>query len=373
MRIQDHAGFDLASMPPERLVPPAGMESDRGERRGLGAWTRGVIGALAVCAAVTAAAAGGPDVVLVVGAPGEDAFRPALQRQEESWRTAVERAGGRIAVVGSLQAADRPAEAGRAEGGGSGADGLTDLVRLERLLAERTAERETEPLWVVLAGHGTFDGEEARFNLRGPDLAAGQLAAWLETVRRPLAVIVASSSSGPFVPRLSRPGRVVIAATRSGYEQNYARFGEHFAASLEASESDLDRDGQVSLLETFLRAAHLTEEFYRADGRLLTEHALIEDTGDGKGTPAEWFRGIRAVKTAEEAAAPDGRRAHQWHLSPGAAERALTPERRARRDALEGELEALRGRKTGMPADTYDRALERILLELARVYDVGSS
>ena len=26
-----------------------------------------------------------------------------------------------------------------------------------------------QPFWLVLIGHGTFDGHEARFNLRGPD------------------------------------------------------------------------------------------------------------------------------------------------------------------------------------------------------------
>jgi hypothetical protein len=32
-------------------------------------------------------------------------------------------------------------------------------------------------------------------------------------------------------------------------------------------------------------------EFYEADGRLATEHALLDDNGDSLGTPADFFRG----------------------------------------------------------------------------------
>src|SRR5204863_7310884 len=57
---------------------------------------------------------------------------------------------------------------------------------------------------------------------------------------------------------------------------------------------DRDRDGQIRLLEASLMASHHTAEFYKAESRLATEHALLDDNGDGLGTPADWFRGVRA-------------------------------------------------------------------------------
>ena len=81
-----------------------------------------------------------------------------------------------------------------------------------------------------------------------------------------------------------------VTATRSGYQHNYARFGKFLAEALSNPKNDLDKDGQISLLESFLSASHRTTEFYKTEGRLATEHALLDDNGDGLGTPATWFR-----------------------------------------------------------------------------------
>ena len=151
-------------------------------------------------------------------------------------------------------------------------------------------------MWLVLIGHGTFDGKEARFNLRGPDVSADELALWLKPFRRPLAVIDTASCSAPFLNLLSATNRVIITATRSGNEQNFTRFGQYLAQALTDPEANLDKDGQVSLLEAFLTASHQAAEFYKLQGRLVTEHALLDDNGDGLGTPADWFRGLRAIK-----------------------------------------------------------------------------
>jgi len=306
--------------------------------------------------AVAAVDASGPSVILVLGAPGETEYEQAFQRQQHRWQDAVRRANGTLQVVGD------PATEGTTR----------DLDRLRGLVAELAeAPADGRPLWLVLVGHGSFDGKEAKFNLRGPDLTADALAEWLAPLKQPQAVVVASSASAPFLAKLSRPGRVVVVATRSGYEQNYVRFGEHLAEVVADPAGDLDRDGQTSLLEAFLRAAHLTAEFYRNDGRLLTEHALIDDTGDARGTPAEWFRGTRAVKKTTEGATLDGLRAHQWHMLRSPGEQRLTPAQRERRDALEREIDALRSRKESLPEPDYLAQLEQRLLELARIYEAA--
>jgi hypothetical protein len=243
----------------------------------------------------------------------------------------------------------------------------------DKAWVQRTLEIEPKDgrgeLWIVLIGHGTFDGKEAKLNLRGPDISASELNAWLKPFQRPLAVIDTTSSSAPFLARLAGPNRVVVSATRSGNQHNYARFGKFLAEALPDPKSDLDKDGQISLLESFLSASHRTAEFYKTEGRLATEHALIDDNGDGLGTPADWFRGVIATKQARDGAALDGPRAHQFHLVRSPAEERLSPEVRARRDQLELEISELRARKEKMAEGKYYQELERLLLELATLYE----
>jgi len=224
-------------------------------------------------------------------------------------------------------------------------------------------------LWLVLIGHGTFDGRTAKFNLRGPDLAANDLAEWLKPVIRPLVVINTASSSAPFLSMLSGPERIVITATKSGYEQNYTRFGEYLAGSIAEPKADLDKDGQTSLLEAFLTASNSVDEFYLAAGRLVTEYALIDDNGDGLGTRADWFRGVRPVQKAEDGAALDGYRAHQFHLVHSEAENKMPPELRIKRDRLELEVINLRDSKDKFSEDEYFSRLENMLYDIAQIYE----
>ncbi len=307
------------------------------------------LGAAMVAAQPTPAATG-PRVLLVAGAVGDPELAPDFEAQIAAWTRTSREASARLSLIGRE------------------ADGASvDRERLREMLAAEPKDGVDE-LWVVLVGHGTFDGREAKLNLRGPDVAAPELAEWLKPFNRPVAVVHTTSSSAPFIAKLAAPGRVIVSATRSGNEQNYTRFGKYFAEALAARASDLDRDGQISLLESFLSAASRTAEFYKTEGRLATEHPLIEDNGDGLGTPPDWFRGVLAVKRAADGASADGTRAHQLHLVRSAAEQALSAEARSRRDELERRLSELRARKEKLPADDYLKELESILLALADVY-----
>ncbi len=118
-------------------------------------------------------------------------------------------------------------------------------------------------------------------------------------MKRPLAVINCSSASAPFLNRLAGENRVVITATKSGDEQNFAHFGQYLAAAIADGDADVDKDGQVSLLEAYLTACRNLDEFYKQEARLPGEHALLDDNGDGLGTPAAWFRGVRATQRAK--------------------------------------------------------------------------
>lgn len=290
-------------------------------------------------------------VIVVAGAPGETEFAPDIAAQLAAWARASGQAEAKHVAIGSEP--DGP---------------TTDYERFKAALANEPKTGAGE-LWLVLVGHGTFDGKEAKFNLRGPDVGSAELAEWLKPFQRPIAVINTTSSSAPFMARLAAPRRVIVTATRSGSEQNYTRFGKYFADALADPKSDLDKDGQISLLESFLSASHRTTDFYKTEGRLATEHPLIDDNGDGLGTPADWFRGVYATKRARDNAAPDGPRAHQFHLVRSAAEQQLSSELRARRDQLELQISALRERKPKLNEEKYYQEMEKLLLELARVYD----
>lgn len=290
-----------------------------------------------------------PTVFLLVGAAGEEEFGKHFAEAAGKWEKVAAAAQAKLVAIGT-----KPAQ-------------TNDLAHFHAAL-EAEPKSGAGEVWFVLLGHGTFDNKEAKFNLRGPDLVADDLAARLKAFQRPIAVVNGASASGPFINKLSVPGRVIVTATRSGQEVNFARFGGHFATAIGSLEADLDKDGQTSLLEAYLFAASRVTEFYETEGRLATEHPLLDDNSDGLGTPPDWFRGVRAVKKAKDGATVDGLRAHQFVLVRSEQEKRLPPAVRAKRDELELAIGKLRDRKTEMPEPEYYAKLEPLLLDLAKLY-----
>ncbi|MEM7233507.1 MAG: hypothetical protein AAF517_15120, partial [Planctomycetota bacterium] len=239
-------------------------------------------------------------LLVVVGAPGEEAFGKDFAKAAKDWVKVARRGEASLVRIGP----------------GDGSDSkTTDRDRLKSAVATELEKDNGRPLWIVFIGHGTFDGKSAKFNLRGRDVSSNDLKAWLAKAKRPLVVLNTSSASSPFINALSAPGRVIVTATKSGFEYNYSRFAGFLSKAMLDPSSDLDKDEQVSILEAFLLAASRTAEFYETEGRLATEHALIDDNGDQRGTPAEFFRGVRAVRSAK-GAVPDGSKARHQGLSP---------------------------------------------------------
>ena len=307
----------------------------------------------------TGAPADRPCVLVVVGAPGTPEYASQFGQWAGQWQAAAAKAGAEWIAIGT-----------------SGAGG-NDRERLRAVLAEKAAATAgatstpnsgREPLWIVLIGHGTSDGREAKFNLRGPDVTDLELAEWLAPIKRPVAVLDCTSASGPFLNRLSGADRIVVTAAKSGHELNFARFGQYLAEAIADPRADLDKDGQVSLLEAFITASSRTNEYYRTHSQLATEHALLDDNGDKLGTPADWFRGVRATRRAKDGAALDGLRAHQLHLIPSDRERDIPPAVRQRRNQLELSVAALRDEKNKLGAAEFYKRLEPLLVELARLY-----
>ena len=290
------------------------------------------------------------DVVLIVGAAGETKYGELFAAWAQNWTEACKLGKAKLTTVGIGDVGQK-----------------TDRERLQEfLLAQKV--RQSTPLWIVFIGHGTFDGKAAKFNLRGVDISAKELGEWLQGSQRPTTIVNCASASGPFLNALSAPNRVVITATKSGYEHNFARYGKYLSESIADPTADLDKDGQTSLLEAHLSATRSTLNFYTSDGRLVTEHPLIDDNADAQGTPASFFRGVRVTKKSTTGATPDGLRAHQFHLVQSRDEENLPPTVKARRDELELAVEKLRSQKATFEIDDYYQRLEPLLVELAQTY-----
>jgi hypothetical protein len=290
-------------------------------------------------------------VIIVVGAAGTEEYGAEFIKFAGMWKEVCNKGNVKSIVIGLDEVED-----------------TQDLAILEQILKNEPKETNMA-LWLVFIGHGTFDGRTAKFNLRGPDFSAEDLAKWLEPFHRPIAVINTSSSSAPFISKLSAQNRVLITATKSGYELNYTRFCQYFTDAITDPQADLDKDGQTSLLEAFLTASNRVSEFYLTAGRLAAEHALLDDNGDGLGTPADWFRGIRPVKNTGNNVSPDGYRAHQFYLILSETENKMPSQMRAKRDRLELEVIKLRDTKDALPEDEYYSKLEKLLCEIAQIYE----
>ena len=226
----------------------------------------------------------------------------------------------------------------------------------------------------MLIGHGTFDGREAKFNLRGPDVTDLELAKWLEPVKRPVVLIDCSSASAPFLNRLSGPNRIVITATRSGSEVNYARFGHYISEAIaDTARPTWTRTVRSRSWRPTCRRAIACKSTTARARNWPREHALLDDNGDRLGTPPDWFRGVRATRRAKDGAPPDGIRAHQLHLIPSDRERRIPAAVRRRRDEIEVAIAALRDQKGKLAEDEYYRRLEPLMLELGRLYRQAES
>jgi hypothetical protein len=212
---------------------------------------------------------------------------------------------------------------------------------------------------VVLIGHGTAQGEEGKFNLPGPDMSGEELAAALAVFpTQTVAVVHTGSAGGGFVAPLSGPNRITLSATRTSRERNATEFAAFFVEALTGDGSDLDKDGQISLLEAFTYTRAEVARQYAEDNEILTEHAVLDDNGDGEGSPdasttaadGRLAAGFRLGRTAVTAQATD---------DPALAK--LYEERRE----IMGRIDGLRASRDAMTEERYDEALEALLVELA--------
>jgi len=212
-------------------------------------------------------------------------------------------------------------------------------------------------LLVVLLGHGTFDGETAKFNLVGPDLTAAEWNQMLSAVAARLVFVNTTEASFPFLEALKAKGRVVITATNSAAQKYATVFPEYFIKALSEASTDLDKNGRTSILELFEATSLSVKQYYEQRGQLSTERALIDDNGDGQGRE-------------QGAEGADGGFARLWSLDAEPVAATNNPELAAllkQQRTLEAQAEELKLKKGDMPPADWQAAYEKLMLELARV------
>lgn len=218
----------------------------------------------------------------------------------------------------------------------------------------------TDRVLIILIGHGTDSGGEPQFNLPGPDLSPSdfELGMMAFPTQR-LALVHTGSASGAWVQPLAGPNRIVIAATRTGREQNATEFGQFFAEAIAGEGADLDHDERVSLLEAFLYARQEVARYYEEQNELLTEHAVLDDNGDGEGSSDAGPDG------------PDGVFAATFTLggarttAPQATDDEVLARLYAERDEIQGRIDGLRVVRDAMTEDEFLSRMEPLLVELA--------
>jgi hypothetical protein len=267
-----------------------------------------LIGIATALTALTAAASSAEPVavrpgrshaLILVGLPGDAEHEARFAAVAEAWRTWL---------TGSLgfAAADVRVLFGRAGKPGL-AKGPADRAAIEREIGDlkKSLGRE-DRLWVFLLGHGDHDGEHASFHLPGPDLRDDQLGKLFAGIDcREQVFWVTTSASGWFLRPLSVKGRIVITATAADEDLNETEFPEALVSvsKLPLDRLDADRDGAVSVLELYRRTVAEVEARFAADKRTPTEHARLDDNGDGTGTEEPIVKGEKKKPTADGARA----------------------------------------------------------------------
>lgn len=257
-----------------------------------------------------------------------------------------------------------------------------DNIKESLARIQQTAAPEDE-LFVFLIGHGSFMRGISRLLLTGEDLTAERLLEWLEGISIQRQIVVnASASSAGFINILSRSDRIICTAVKSAEENNATEFMEFFLQGLEQGRADADYDQRITLLEACRFAAEETQSWYRAQGLLATEHALLDDNGDGLGerlamevegdleNQSEAGSSDRSIISSCETVSTDsdGLLAARVLLIDESFSPSAPPDRIAAYLSVLDEIDEWTKNKNNMEEADYYRMLEILLLRAASVH-----
>ena len=165
-------------------------------------------------------------------------------------------------------------------------DGVSRRKQIEaafRNLAKRL--RPKDRLLIFVVGHADYDGRRTRLHLPGPDISARDFAGLVDGLPcKRITAVVTCPVSGYFLPLLSKKGRITITATLRTKEISETVFPYSFVRAFKNPQADTNGDGRLSVLELFQFAKKDVMNFYRKRKLLPTEHAMLDDNGDGIGS-----------------------------------------------------------------------------------------
>ena len=307
----------------------------------------------AILATAVNAQASGTHMVIVSGLGGEEYYSELFHR----WASTL----GQVATSGLGLPPDRiirlAEDPSRDPEFIAATSSKSNLLQAIQRVAEDAAAGDVVALFYL--GHATARGNRVLLNLPGPDISATELSSALDGLSgKTVVVVIAAPASAPFIDTLSGANRVVIAATSSTSENQHTRFGGHFIDALVENSADLNKDKQVSVLEAFQFANREIARSFQVEGRIRTEHALLDDNGDREGS------------RDPEAQSGDGMLAARVFLRPAddtlnvsAGVEVLALQIQARR--LVDRIESVKRKKRTLEPDDYLEQLETLLVELA--------
>ena len=283
--------------------------------------------ATALLATLPAALHGATFFLTVAGLGGEPDYEQRFTLLANDTDKLLKAGGGTDRVVTTLKGAD----ATKAK--------LT--AALQKIAADAKAP---DVVILTMIGHGTFDGNEYKFNLPGPDISGPELAALLNRIPASRQLVVdMTSASGGITPALKHEGRTVITATKSGSEKNATLFGRFWVEALRDPAADTDKNETVTALEAYKYAQTKTTAFFTDQKRLATEHSQLEDPQRANAFPIIRYGSAAAVVNDP-------------------AKRTLV----SKKEEIENRIDALKFQKDLMAPDDYRRQMNALLLELAR-------
>lgn len=294
-------------------------------------------------------------LLIVTGSSGEPSFATQFHALAMGFRAV---AGPKFGIPDSqvIYLAEQVTPDPKSISGRSTREGV--IQAFDRIAARASAG---DVVMILLIGHGSSEGDVSRFNVPGMDLTDEDFKVQLDKLSNQLVAFVnASSASGDFVKKVSGKNRVVVTATKSGFERNETLFASHFVGAYVKDEADADKDGRVSLLEAFTYARREVQREYETTNRLQTEHAMLDDNGDGTGKADPGAHGPG-----------DGMLANRLYLQAAVglnAEAAADPRVAtllATQSKLQAQLDTLRLAKTAMKEDAYEKALEDLLTKIS--------
>ncbi len=226
-----------------------------------------------------------------------------------------------------------------------------------------------DDLYLFFIGHGSYFNEEAKFHIPGPDVTATDFQAMIEDVqaKRMIVINMASSSAG-FINILSGQDRIICTATKSVDEMQATEFAEFFIRSLEEGSADRNHDDRISVFEACEQAAQMTEQWYEGQGLLATEHAILDDNGDGLGTRLIIPQELEEQEIeAERKNSQDGELASRCFLKEYSFLPTVPESLTETYLRLMDRIEELKSRKDSMNREQYYQELETLLIEAAKV------